>query len=119
MEMIQTTPAGNENIGVPFVAGDADLDGDVDAGDLNALGGNWRSTANLQWQHGNFNGDAIVDAQDLNAIGGNWQHGVPAATPAQLTVPEPASFALMVIGLLALAGARSKRQSFVQLLQTH
>jgi hypothetical protein len=107
--------AGNEVIGVAFVPGDADLDGDVDAGDLNALGGNWRSAADLQWQHGNFNGDSIVDAQDLNAIGGNWQHGVLVATPAQLTVPEPASFALMVVGLLAL---RSKRQSFVQLLQT-
>jgi hypothetical protein len=101
------TSAGMDNIGVPFVVGDADLDGEVDAGDLNSLGRNWQSADNPLWQQGNFNGDTIVDAQDLNAIARNWQHGVSSAA-SSAAVPEPSSLILLAtgIGLLAILSRR-------------
>ena len=90
------------DIAVPFqvsVPGDANLDGQVNATDLNALALNWRSTF-AAWSHGDFNGDSKVDALDLNTLALNWQHGVAAATaPA---VPEPSSITLLLLGLCAL-----------------
>ena len=98
--------AGNENVGQPYVRGDADLNGRVDAQDLNALGTNWQSSDMPQWQDGNFNGDPIVNAQDLNEIGQNWQSGVAAATAA---VPEPAGMALLGTALLSFAALRRRK----------
>ncbi len=59
--------------------GDAQLDGQVDAADLNQLGVNWRRTNVVGWGQGDFTGDGRVDARDLNVIGVNWQSGVPVA----------------------------------------
>ncbi len=70
--------AGNANIGTPYVPGDTNLDGDVDAGDLNVVGINWRQNVS-GWSQADFNGDGVVNATDLNAIGVNWLHGVAAA----------------------------------------
>lgn len=96
--------AGTVNIGVPYVMGDADLDGDVDAADLNLLGISWQSTVNLRWDNGNFNGDSIVNAADLNVLGINWQSGVGAAA-----VPEPNMLALLFAAALA---STAKRRPF-------
>ena len=59
------------------VLGDANLDGRVDAQDLNQVGIHWQSGC-TSWSDGNFDGDRIVDAADLNVLGINWQHGVSA-----------------------------------------
>ena len=59
--------------------GDAQLDGQVDAADLNQVGVNWRRTNVAGWGQGDFTGDGRVDAADLNLIALNWQNGVPAA----------------------------------------
>lgn len=77
--------------------GDANVDGRVDAADLNAVGLNWRGNTS-GWENGDFNGDKIVDAADLNLLALSWQNGVPAAA---LAVPEPASGALLLIGIVA------------------
>ena len=53
------------------VAGDANLDGDVNAIDLNAVGKHWLKNV-TSWSQGDFTGDGIVDALDLNKIGQNW-----------------------------------------------
>ena len=50
----------------PYLVGDSNLDGLVDAHDLNALALNWQ-TATHEWSGGNFTG-ASVDAADLNAL---------------------------------------------------
>ena len=82
--------------------GDADLDGQVTAADLNALALNWRATNVTTWAQGDFTGDGIVNASDLNALALNWQSGIAtAASPA--AVPEPSSITLMLLGLCALA----------------
>ena len=73
--------AGNANIGTPYVRGDTNLDGDVDAGDLNVIGINWRQDV-AGWSQADFNADGIVSASDLDEIGRNWQHGVAAAASA-------------------------------------
>ncbi len=54
------------------LAGDANLDGKVDALDLNRVGLNWLSSACASWSNGDFNGDGIVDASDLNVVGLSW-----------------------------------------------
>ena len=93
--------AGQENIGVVYVAGDTDLDGDVDAADLNNVGQNWQATDATSWLQGDFDGNSVVDANDLNSVGLNWQYGVPPANAA--VVPEPRSFYLMAFVLIFLA----------------
>ncbi len=65
-----------ENILGTFM-GDANLDGIVDARDLNVVGVNWRGNAG--WAGGDFTGDGQVSAQDLNLIGINWRSGAAAA----------------------------------------
>ena len=94
------TIAGNENIGTPYVRGDTDLNGQVNAGDLNSLGGNWQRDDSPRWDEGNFNGDQFVNASDLNDLGGNWLHGTaPAAA-----VPEPGGLCLVLLSTFTLAG---------------
>ena len=85
--------AGQQNGGEDYFTGDTDLNGVVDAGDLNRLGVSWLSTNNPGWQNGDFNGDDIVNASDLNALGTNWQRGVGAAS----AVPEPTSWSMLLL----------------------
>ena len=62
--------------------GDANLDGRVDAADLNRVGLHWLQAGdNLGWDMGNLNCDNIIDAADLNVVGLNWLTGVAAAAP--------------------------------------
>ena len=67
-----------ENILGTF-GGDANLDGTVNAADLNQVGLNWLSDTNVGWASGDFNGDGTVNAQDLNIVGINWLQGAAAA----------------------------------------
>ena len=91
--------AGNKNgLGGSYLNGDANLDGTVDAQDLNAVGQNWLGE-NKTWSTGDFNGDDKTDAQDLNAVGQNWLQVAPAAA-ATAAVPEPSSISLLVFAVL-------------------
>jgi hypothetical protein len=65
------------------VSGDSNLDGRVDATDLNNVGINWREVGDhLGWASGDFTCDGRVDSADLNEIGIHWQFGVPAQARA-------------------------------------
>ncbi len=96
---------------VGTVPGDANLDGMVDASDLNSLGTNWRRTDATSAAQGDFNGDGDVDATDLNDVGNYWQFGVPAAA-AQAAVPEPSSLGLLApLALLFVVRRQATRRS--------
>ena len=84
--------------------GDANLDGIVDAKDLNILGTNWLRDDAAGWPDGDFNGDRNVDQLDLSVLGENW-HVAAAAV-----IPEPSTSWLALISLVFLArSCRSPR----------
>ncbi len=100
--------AGTElGLGGPVLRGDSNLDGTVNATDLNAVGQNWLETGKT-WESGDFNGDDTTNAQDLNAVGQNWlkTSAAPAATAA---VPEPSSLGLLIFALIG--GLRFRQRS--------
>ncbi len=87
--------------------GDSNLDGTIDAADLNATALNWQ-TDNADWTKGNYSG-ARTDAGDLNAMALNWQKSVPAAAAAASAVPEPsAATTLLLLTGIAVSCRRRK-----------
>ena len=72
--------AGGANLpsGNPYLHGDANLDGTVNALDLNALALNWQQSV-IGWCAGDFTADGIVNSQDLNQLALNWQADAAAA----------------------------------------
>jgi hypothetical protein len=72
--------------------GDANLDGTVNAADLNDLGLSWLGNQ-ATWSTGDFTGDGTVNAQDLNKLALNWQQSVPQVA----SVPEPSSTILSIV----------------------
>jgi hypothetical protein len=82
----------------PYLLGDANLDGAINASDLDALGQNWQGRPNT-WQLGDFNADGIVSTGDLNNLGRNWQQSIPS-TASPENVPEPAAFTLLLCVML-------------------
>ncbi len=82
----------------PYLLGDANLDGTVNASDLNILGIRWHQEEAL-WSAGDFNADGTVNAGDLNKLGLSWQMSIPTAASSE-SVPEPAAITLL-IGIIA------------------
>lgn len=93
--------AGQKNLGAPYLLGDATLDGVVDAQDLNRIGENWL-TSSAKWSTGDFHSDGLVDVLDLNKIGENWLASTLSEASEQASVPEPTSFWLILLGLVAI-----------------
>ena len=95
--------AGNQEIGAPYLAGDANLDGVVDVSDFNVWNGN-KFTYRPGWCAGDFNADGVVDVPDFNSWNGNkFTSSQPAA------VPEPAACWLsFCCGLIVLVLSRRK-----------
>ena len=98
-------------------SGDLNWDGVVDGVDLSLLGANWQATGN--WAQGDMNYDGTIDGIDLSLLGSNWQAGVAAplnvsfaeaAGAMGMSVPEPASLAVVGLGTLAL-GLRRRRHA--------
>jgi hypothetical protein len=69
--------AGSENLSShrAYPLGDANLDGKVNADDLNVIGLNWLQAV-TGWCIGDFTADGRVDARDLNALAINWNKDV-------------------------------------------
>ena len=78
----------------PFLPGDANLDGAVDAMDFDQWVAN-RFTVNPNWCSGNFNADGVVDLRDLHLL--NESFG-----PSANLVPEPACVLHLVVGVLTI-----------------
>ena len=90
----------------PYLMGDANLDGTVNALDLNALALNWQQDV-ARWSAGDFNADGMVNAADLNALALNWRRSIPVAA-SDVAVPEPLGFLLAALCLI-LVGHRMRR----------
>ena len=93
----------------PYLQGDTNLDGIVNASDLNAIGLSWQSDAS-NWTEGDLNADGVVNATDLNLIGLNWQQSIAAAGAEQAAVPEPSSIVLLASMLVGVALVRKKQR---------
>jgi hypothetical protein len=107
----QTGLDANSTIVVVARTGDANVDGKVDAFDLNLLAAHWQSTGML-WSSGDFTGDGKVDAFDLNILAANWQFGVGGSVEAAFTaaaVPEAGTLGALG-GLLAVLGVGRRRR---------
>ncbi len=84
-------------LSTPLLGGDANRNGQVEQGDLDAVLQNWGSTDST-WTTGDLNGSGQVEQGDLDLVLQNW--GATAAPDfSGASVPEPAA------GLLALSGA--------------
>ncbi len=83
--------------------GDTDLNGVVNATDLNRIGVNWQRNDVTSWCGGDFNHDRNVNAPDLNDLGVNWLSDIRPGAAAS-AVPEPASFGLCLMAVLAVLG---------------
>jgi hypothetical protein len=90
----------------PYLNGDADLDGSVVAGDLNAVGTNWQTSPD-PWSSGDFDADGFVGVSDLNLLGLNWQKSISAG--GATAVPEPSAITLALLSLLGFAGNFCRR----------
>ncbi len=93
-----------------YLRGDANLDGIVNAADLNNLAQNWLGSPNA-WQWGDFTADGFVNAEDLNHVGQNWLQSVPFANEAS-AVPEPMTHLLIASGAVCLILVRRRRYTW-------
>jgi hypothetical protein len=83
-----------------YLHGDSNLDGSVDATDLNNLALNWRKDEDVAlWSAGDFKPNGVVDSGDLNELALNWRQAIRTASTANSPVPEPSASFLMVVGL--------------------
>jgi hypothetical protein len=95
-------------IGKYTYAGDANLDGQVDAFDYSVVDDNFGSSG-VTFALGDLNADGVVDAFDYSSIDDSFGFGIgnplrPAAN-SEVFIPEPSS-----LGFLALAGGLLARR---------
>ena len=97
--------AGLDDIGWDMPdAGDADFDGDIDAGDYITLKRNFGQSAT--WTGGDFDFDGTVTLLDLQAMEASY----PSSETAGMPIPEPTTlFVMMAAGLPALLKRRRSR----------
>lgn len=97
--------AGQVDVRIQGKAGDANLDGVVNVGDLGILSSQYGKSA-MGWRDGDFDLDGVVDISDLailaNSYGWSWEPPGGGGFLAAAAVPEPASAALLALaaGLL-------------------
>ena len=98
--------------------GDANLDGTIDATDLNHIGKNWQRRGDLGWNNGDLTCDGIVDNGDLSLIAHNWTTNVrPKHIPGLFGLahlfPEQVDDALWRVGVepISKLSAFSKNDS--------
>jgi hypothetical protein len=94
--------------------GDANLDGNVNLQDFNALASNFGST-DADWVQGDFNYDSMVNLQDFNRLAANFglAAGPDGPTPQDwaalaAVVPEPTALSALAVAMLPLARRRRR-----------
>ena len=93
------------------LGGDTDLDGDVDAWDIQSIleAKSYENGSGWLREHGDFNGDTIVDWTDIQMILDHGQYDVQLQAQLMMMVPEPATLGLLVLGAVALIRRRRRR----------
>jgi len=90
-----------------FLAGDANEDGTVSAGDLAILAASYGATSGAAWGDGDFTLDGSVGAGDLAILAANYgKDALASASAPPAVTPEPTSLALLVLGGLGLVRRR-------------
>ena len=96
----------------PIRPGDTNLDGLVNATDLNKLALNWQIDNATSWCQGDFNLDGHVNASDLNDLALNWNSDVRGAgAPRTASIPEPSTAVLAIFALAAVTCLRRRALS--------
>jgi hypothetical protein len=93
--------------GTVALAGDANVDGQVDMSDLSTVLSNFGQPA-ANWMAGNFDGGGTVDLTDLADVLNNFGRTVAMATAVPSAAPEPSSLVMLGIGAAVLV--RRKRR---------
>jgi hypothetical protein len=93
----QTFYLDGVSVTTTLLAGDADLDSDVDVADLGILASNWQSAGT--WVTGDFDFSGIVEVNDLGLLASNWQSGVSAAPAPMDGHPRALAEVLSSFGL--------------------
>jgi len=93
--------------------GDANLDGIVDSNDYDRIDTNWilwtqegrLPEGGFRWAVGDFNYDGTIDSNDYDKIDNAWllSGGAPVGAGTPVPTPEPASAALLLMGVALLA----------------
>ena len=115
------TIQGSDTVVMYTYAGDANLDGQVDAGDYGILDFFVQIPFASGYANGDYNYDGFIDAADYGTIDNSIQfQGPPIATsgsaasagPSGVTaVPEPASLSVIALGAARLLGRRRRRRT--------
>lgn len=96
----------------PFMAGDIDLDGDVDRADLSKFLRQFGRTAASLWTLGDFDGDRATTARDLVLLQQNFGMAGPAQSAAvpepSAAVPEPSAALLACAGMFCWSVSRQR-----------
>ena len=95
----------NDIVGELSIAGDVNLDLQVNVEDINVVLGHWLEN-DAGWPDGDLSGDGRVDQTDVNIVLTNWLR-TAGATPA----PEPTTLALLVASAAAMVGSSVRRRA--------
>lgn len=89
--------ATHNQFGEPYLRGDSNLDGTVNATDLSNVALNWQQYGR-SWSAGDFQVDGSVNAADLSKLALNWQQTIPMASMDNAPIPEPSAYLLTILG---------------------
>jgi hypothetical protein len=95
-----------------YVPGDVNFDNVVNGLDINKIAANWlktNPTPNFGVIAADANMDDVVNGLDLNLIASNWLKAAPTQPGAGVSVPEPGSMSLLLLGV-AIGGLRIVRR---------